>query len=89
MKQSEKKPLHKEESYKPISCSLYDKMESDATLGKTSDIKYRKRKEIVSVQSRIKTFKVKDGIEYMILEDGSEIRLDHLTQFNDSLVTFR
>ena len=62
-------------------------MESDATTGKISEITFTKNDKTITIHSRIKTFKVEKGVEYMILENGEEIRLDHLILFNDSPVT--
>ncbi|MEN8247642.1 MAG: hypothetical protein ABFS32_01815 [Bacteroidota bacterium] len=89
MKQSESNLESNSDAYKPISCSLYDRMESDAAFSKTSEIEYKKDDELVSVQSKIKTFKVENGAEYMILDDGTKIRLDHLTLFNNTPITYR
>lgn len=89
MKQSEKNHDTVKDSYKPISCNVYDKLESDAVTGKISRIQYKIEGEVLSIQSKIKTFKIKGGAEYMILENGSEIRLDHIISFNDSPVTPR
>ena len=68
--------------YIPISCSFYDYLEEAATLKKISTIEYLSHKESVKIESRVKTLFIKDKVEFMELENGQSIRLDHLIKFN-------
>jgi len=68
--------------YIPISCSFYDYLEEAATLRKVATVEYEKEGETVIIESIIKTLFIKSKIEYMLLENGETIRLDHIISFN-------
>lgn len=68
--------------YTPISCSFYDYLEEAATLRLSSTIEYLEGDRNAKIESRIKTLFIKDKIEFMMLENGQSIRLDHLIRFN-------
>ena len=71
------------EKYIPISCTFYDRLEEWATLRKECEIEYRQDSEkIKSIQGRIVDFFIKEGIEYLKLKSGEEIRLDYLISVN-------
>jgi Rho-binding antiterminator len=66
-------------SYVPISCSFYDELEAFATLRKEILIVFwNERKEKVFMTGVINTFFIRDNIEIMRLNNGKEIRLDHI-----------
>ena len=65
--------------YRPIDCSLHDRLEAAATLRKIVAISYRTPQgELVGIEDRILDIFTRDGAEYLRLGDGSEIRLDDL-----------
>lgn len=68
--------------YIPINCSFYDYLEEAATLRLSSIIEYLEGDQNIKIESRIKTLFIKDKIEFMMLENGQSIRLDHLIKFN-------
>lgn len=68
--------------YIPISCSFYDYLEEAATLKKVAIIDYFENGIPTKIESWIKTLFIKDKIEFMMLENGQSIRLDHLIRFN-------
>lgn len=68
--------------YIPINCSYYDYLEEAATLGREVTIEYMDGNTIRVLVAKIKTLIIKDKIEYMILEDDQQIRLDFLVSFN-------
>lgn len=71
--------MKQQEVYQPISCNFYDHLEATATLRKRVIIHYLDQLgKQTSVLARIKDFLVKDKVEYMILDNGQTIRLDHL-----------
>ncbi|MCF6360171.1 MAG: Rho-binding antiterminator [Cyclobacteriaceae bacterium] len=72
----------KTEFYIPISCSFYDYLEEAATLRKVSIIEFEKEDKTVIIESIIKTFFIKDKVEYMLLGNKQSIRLDNLISFN-------
>ncbi len=67
-----------EEPYTPISCSFYDRLEEAATLSKNVLIEYLANNKTEVRKSIITTIRLKDKIEWLVLEDGSEIRLDRI-----------
>lgn len=71
------------EEYRPIDCGLYDRLEEAATLKRRVVIRYRDELgEISEIEGRIKDLQVRDGAEWMVLEDGVMIRLDHILAFD-------
>lgn len=71
-----------DQPYIPISCSFYDYLEEAATRGEIATIEFLEENTRKLLRSRIKTFIVKEKMEFMVLEDGTEIRLDFLISFN-------
>ena len=74
--------------YIPISCSYYDELEAHATLGKECEIIFtdEQGKEKV-IRGIIKTFFIKDKVEFLQLENGEEIRLDKLISVDGKLLS--
>lgn len=65
--------------YKPIDCSFYDILEALATKKRYVRIQYKTElHEFQTVDALIKDLYSKQGIEYMLLANGQEIRLDLL-----------
>jgi Rho-binding antiterminator len=66
-------------SYQPISCNFYDELEALATLRKNCQILYRDEKEQQAViNGIIKDLYIREKAEYLLLDNGTEIRLDQL-----------
>ena len=68
--------------YKPISCSLHDELESAATLRKLCDVVYRVAGGETVTTGRIVDLYAREGAEYLLLDNGQEIRLDYLVRLN-------
>jgi len=68
--------------YVPINCSFYDYLEEAATHGQLATIEYREETAVRKIKSRIKTLFIENKVEYMMLENGTSIRLDYLVSFN-------
>ena len=68
--------------YIPINCSFYDYLEEAATLKQKALITYFEQGETLQVEARIKTLFIKKKVEYMLLENEQNIRLDNLVSFN-------
>ena len=65
--------------YRPIDCSLHDRLEAAATLRKIVAISYRTPQgDIVEIEDRILDIFARDGAEYLHLSGASDIRLDDL-----------
>lgn len=67
--------------YKPIACSLHDRMESAAVLRQRVHIRWRNGSDEELLSGYIADITVRDGAEYMQLEDDVEIRLDRIDSF--------
>lgn len=66
------------EEYQPISCSFYDRLEEAATIAKVVNLKFIENADLVEISGKIKTFKIQDKVEYLVLDTGNEIRLDNI-----------
>lgn len=71
------------EKYIPISCSFYDRLEAWAIQCQHVEIQYR---DVSGVESTVITLindlQAKEGVEYAMLDNGLQIRLDQLIQVN-------
>ena len=68
-------------SYIPVSCDLIDEIEVLSI--KKALVRFKVRSEsgqVAWVTGKVKDLFVKDHADYMQLEDGSEIRLDHVLE---------
>lgn len=80
--------MEKPKVYQPISCNFYDHLEAKATLRKRVLIRYRNEDEaITAVEAVIKDFYVKEKVEFMVLDNGSTIRLDHLVDVDGEVLS--
>jgi transcriptional antiterminator Rof (Rho-off) len=67
------------EPYSPIDCAVHDQLESMAVLGTTATFAWNSGDGApASATTRIRDIRVADGAEWLLLEDGSRVRLDHL-----------
>ena len=65
--------------YRPINCSYYDELEAIATLKKVVTIVYHNEQgEEVNVATRITNLYTRNKEEFMVLENGTQFRLDRL-----------
>ena len=66
-------------SYQPIDCNYYDVLEALATRKRYVRIQFKTElQEFISVDSIITDLYTKQGYEYMLLANGTEVRLDRL-----------
>ncbi|MBE9181979.1 hypothetical protein IQ268_25760 [Oculatella sp. LEGE 06141] len=69
--------------YTLISCDFHDELEALATLRQTCQILYRNEvNEQVETNSRIADVYAFNKADYLKLDDGTEIRLDHIISVN-------
>jgi Rho-binding antiterminator len=66
------------EEYKPIDCGFYDRLEAAAVQRKTVKINYIKDDSPITSEAVIKDLRSVNGAEFLILTDGTEIRLDRI-----------
>lgn len=69
--------------YIPISCSFYDELEAAAVKKVYSKIVYKHNDEKRIIEGYVVDFKNINKEEFMILKDGTSIRLDMIIRFND------
>lgn len=63
--------------YQPIDCSLHDHLESAATLRRPVIIAYRTAQDdLAQLEDRIIDVFARDGVEFLKVGSGAEIRLD-------------
>ena len=74
--------------YIPISCPYYDELEALATLRKECKIVFNDEQgNEKSIHRIIKTFFIRDKVEFLQLESGEEIRLDKLISVGGKLLS--
>jgi len=71
-------------NYIPVSCALYDEFEAAATKKQDCEIVYLEQEEEKLVKTKIIDFKNYDKFEFMVLQDGTKVRLDRVLSFNGS-----
>ena len=77
----------KQTDYKPVNCSFVDWVEHYATLRTEVNVVYTDAAAArVSTTSRIKTWVLESGIEYLVLADDYRIRLDHVISIEDKVL---
>jgi len=68
-----------EGGYTPIACSLHDQYEAAAVRRTMVEVSWRTGDGAeMSTESRIVDVRVRDGAEFLVLESGEVIRLDHI-----------
>lgn len=71
-------------NYQPISCDIYDHIEIFAMRKTLVDIEYRDDSDqLLLLKTRILDTKVAKKEEFIILENGQEIRMDYIIRIND------
>lgn len=69
--------------YSSIDCNHYDRLEAWATLRKNCDIVWINNDGMKHlVKSKILNFEIRNGAEYLVGEQGLQIRLDQLISVN-------
>ncbi|MFM1931484.1 MAG: hypothetical protein RL226_787 [Bacteroidota bacterium] len=77
-----------EKPYKPVSCSFMDEVENLATLRKRGRVEkgrivYQSNDVEMTVEDAILTWESINGAEYLVLESGLKIRMDHVVSIYD------
>ena len=68
--------MSENKKYKPIACATYDQYEIWAMHGTLLDFQLQEGQ----VKAKIKTLVVKDKVEYAVLDNGEEVRLDEIVK---------
>ena len=71
--------------YTPIACGLHDELQLRAMRGSRVSLRYLQRTDsgeeaTVDTTDRVIDVRSRDGAEFIVLEEGAEIRLDHLLE---------
>lgn len=74
-------------NYKPIACSFHDVLLHHATLKDEVELVFYVDKVQETVKTRIIDVLTKAGEEFLIISDGSSIRLDHIVSINDQYLS--
>ena len=69
--------------YQTVSCHFYDELEALAVKKVLSNITYLENENEINVEDLIVDFKTKNKEEYLILNNGTQIRLDKIKKIND------
>ncbi len=71
-------------TYQPIACGFYDELEALATRKKQVYLQYfNDLRQLCQESAVLKTFFVRDHVEYAQLASGAEVRLDHIIRVDD------
>ena len=69
--------------YKTVSCQFYDELEALAVKKIKSTIFYMDNENEKSIEDIIVDFKTKNKEEFLILSNGTQIRLDKIIKINE------
>jgi Rho-binding antiterminator len=69
--------------YKTISCQFYDMLEELAVKKIKSKILYMDNQNEIYIEEIIVDFKTKNKEEFLILDNGTQIRLDKILKINE------
>ena len=69
--------------YKTVSCQFYDELEALAVKRIKSKIIYMDNENEKSIEDIIVDFRTKNKEEFLILSDGTQIRLDKIIKINE------
>ena len=69
--------------YKTVSCQFYDELEALAVKRIKSKIIYMDNENEKSIEDIIVDFRTKNKEEFLILRDGTQIRLDKIIRINE------
>ncbi len=78
--------LNPNNSYLPIDCSFYDRLEEAATLKKEVNLSYWDKDKLTEARIIIKDIKNKNKVEWLVLGNDLEIRLDYIHSLNGVLL---
>jgi Rho-binding antiterminator len=75
--------------YTLVSCDFHDELESLATLHQQAKIIYRNEaEEVVEVQDYIVDIYAANKADFLMLKNGTEIRLDQIISVNGKSVSY-
>lgn len=78
----------KENTYRSIGCSYYDQLEAYATQRTHCSILFKEGDHEHTTEGIIIDLFARDGAEYLKLDNGTVIRLDHIVSVNGIVLTY-
>jgi Rho-binding antiterminator len=79
-----------DKEYHPIKCDYYDRLEEWATRKQALTIKYLSEDEQEQqAEGVVIDLYVREHVEYLELNNGTEIRLDRIKSINDEMMTYK
>jgi len=69
--------------YQPIDCSLHDRFEAAVVTRRRVRLAWTEGDESVERTGLIADVRVQAGAEYLVLDDGTAVRLDHISAFEE------
>lgn len=79
---------HAPRTYQSIGCSYYDQLEAYATRRTRCTIVLKKNDREQTAEGVIVDLFARDGAEYLKLDNGTVVRLDHLVSVNGIVVNY-
>lgn len=70
-------------TYQPIDCSLHDRFEAAAVRRVPVRLRWNDSAGSLERTTTIRDVLVRDGAEYLVLDDGTTVRLDHIEGFEE------
>lgn len=79
--------MHPKQPYKPISCDFYDELEAYATQKKIVAVEFETPEgHMRHCEVRIVNLETRNKEEFVLLDNGLEIRLDYIHSVNGHLM---
>ena len=69
--------------YQPIDCSLHDRFEAAVVTRRPVRLAWTDGDALIERTGLITDVRVQAGAEYLVLEDGTSVRLDHISVFEE------
>ena len=69
--------------YQTVSCDFYDELETLAVKKVLSKITYSENENEIDIEDLIVDFRTRNKEEFLILKNGTQIRLDKIIKINE------
>ena len=69
--------------YQTVSCHFYDELETLAVKKVLSKITYSENENEINIEDLIVDFRTRNKEEFLILKNGTQIRLDKIIKINE------
>lgn len=73
-----------DDEYRPIDCSLHDRFEAAAVRRAPVHVSWTPVDgDPREIEGLIRDVRAREGVEYLLMDDGTEIRLDRIRAFSE------